>query len=305
MTRTYAVEDLRSWRKAGKKIDPPIHLGVFGDPVEHSLSPRMQNAALRDCEIAMQYAAFHIRASELAEALSLAQANEFLGLNLTIPHKIAAMSLVTRCDGLAQKIGAINTVQIRDEQLIGFNTDAPAFSRAIREIFAVDLRDLRVLVLGAGGAGRAIAWQCATENSERLVVANRDVEKADALVEELRPHFAGPRVLGPVARIQAIPLAEESVRLQIAHTDLVVNATNVGLAANDVSPIAGHLLAPHLFVFDTVYRDGRTPLLRAAEVAGARACDGRVMLMHQGAMSFEIWFNRSAPRAAMRNALAS
>jgi shikimate dehydrogenase len=297
----YTLDDLRSWQT--RRVDPPVRLGIYGDPVEHSLSPGMQNAALRHYEIAMQYAAFHIRPIELGEAFTLVGQNNFVGLNLTAPHKIAALPLMDDCDSIARKIGAINTVCIRDGELIGFNTDALAFSRGVREAFSVDLRDLRVLLLGAGGAGRAIAWQCASENSERLVIANRDVGKAKALVEELRPHFSGPRVLGPVARVQPVPLNDESMRTQISNTDLIVNATNVGLAASDSSPIPSHLLAPHLLVFDTVCRDGKTLLVRAAEVAGARACDGRTMLLQQGAAAFELWFDRSAPEQAMHDAL--
>jgi shikimate dehydrogenase len=304
MTMIYALEHLRKWA-VSPEMDPPIGLGIFGDPIEHSLSPQIQNAALRSCEIAVQYAAFRIQPNDLAEALSLVRQSGFVGLNLTVPHKIAAVALMDSCDATARKVGAINTVCIRDGKLIGFNTDAPAFSRAVRKVFSVDLRDLRVLLLGAGGAGRAIAWQCANENSERLVVANRDVSKAEALVEELRPHFSGPRVLGPVARVQAIPLSDESLRHQIPHTDLIINATSVGLAAGDRSPIAANLLAPHLFVFDIVYRDGKTPLVRAAEIAGARACDGRTMLVEQGVAAFELWFNRPAPEQAMHAAIAS
>lgn len=300
----YTLDELRNWSATTGEADPPIRLGIFGDPIEHSLSPAMQNAALRHYGMAMQYAAFDIRADELGDALTFAGQDNFVGLNLTVPHKIAALSLTDDSDEMARKIGAINTVCIRDRKLIGFNTDALAFSRAVRKVFSVDLRDLRVLLLGAGGAGRAIAWQCANENSERLVIANRDVSKAEALVEELRAHFSGPRVLGPVARVQAVPLNDESLRVQIPHTDLIINATNIGLAAGDRSPIAAHLLAPHLFVFDIVYRDGKTSLVRAAEIAGARACDGRAMLVQQGAAAFELWFNRPAPVEVMRAAIA-
>jgi shikimate dehydrogenase len=296
----YTLDHLRNWREAAGNVDPPIRLGIFGDPVEHSLSPEMQNAALRHCGMTVHYGAFHIRANELAEALSLAQQNNFLGLNLTVPHKIAALPLMNRCDEIAKKIGAINTVKMAEGEETGFNTDAVGFSRAVREMFSVDLRDLRVLLLGAGGGGRAIAWQCALENCERFVIANRDLEKAKALIEELRPHLSGPRVLGPVARVEAAPMGDDALRFQIANTDLLVNATNVGLSPAEASPIAAHLLAPHLFVIDTVYRDGVTPLVRAAEAAGARAGDGRTMLLHQGALAFEIWFNRAAPIEVMR-----
>ncbi len=299
----YTLEHLRSWPEIMRDIDPPIRLGIFGDPVAHSLSPAMQNAALRAMGVPMQYAAFRIRADELSEALALVRKHDFLGLNLTVPHKIAALDLVDHLDELADKIGAINTVEIAQGKQTGFNTDAPAFSRAVREMFSVDLRDMRVLLLGAGGAARAIACQCARENSERLVIANRDLEKAKLLVAQLRPHFRGPRVLGPVARLDAIPLSDNSLRFQLANTDLVVNATSLGLSPTDPSPVAAHLLAPHLLVFDSVYRADKTALMRAAETAGARACDGLSMLLHQGAAAFEIWFNQTAPIDIMRAAV--
>ncbi len=300
----YTLEDLRNWPKAARDIEPPIRLGILGDPVAHSLSPQMHNAALRDYGTSVQYAAFHVRAEELAEALSLARQNNFVGLNLTVPHKIAAVALMDGCDEMTKNIGAINTVRFRADCIYGCNTDCTGFSRAVREAFSVDLRDLRVLLLGSGGAARAIAFQCALENSERLVMANRDVGKALPLVAELRPHFSGPRVLGPVARIDAIPLTDDALRFQIANTDLLVNATTLGLNPTDSSPIGAPALAPHLLVFDTVYRSGQTALVRAAEAAGARACDGRAMLLHQGAGAFEIWFNRAAPLESMRAAIA-
>ena len=185
----------------------------------------------------------------------------------------------------------------------GFNTDGRGFSRAIREEFSVDLRDLRVLVLGAGGAARAIALQCARENCERLVIANRTFEKAKALAEELRDFFAGPKVLGPVPRLQAIPWEEAAFRFQIANLDLIVNATPLGLNRADASPLPARLLAPHLMIYDTIYSNHRTPFVSAAIEAGARAANGLSMLLHQGALAFEIWFGRDAPIDAMRKAL--
>jgi shikimate dehydrogenase len=299
----YTLHHLQTWREATAQVNPPIRLGVFGDPVEHSLSPEIQNAALRQAGLAIQYASFHIRATELSDALRLARENNFIGVNLTHPHKVAAVELVAQCDELARNIGAINTVFQSGGEFIGFNTDASGFSRALREAFSVDLRDLRVLLLGAGGAARAIAFQCALENCERLAIANRDPVRAAELVEGLRPHFSGPRVLGPVARLEAVPLRESLLRFQIANSDLVVNATSRGSSAHDSAILGPHLLAPHLFVFDVVYRAGKTPLVRAAEEAGARACDGRGMLLHQGAAAFEIWFSCPAPLEAMRAAL--
>jgi shikimate dehydrogenase len=295
----YTLADLRKW----EEIDPPIRLGILGDPVTHSLSPQMQNAALKSCKIDMQYARFQISPDDLQGALDLIRQLNFVGVNLTTPHKIAASKLMEEIDDNARRIGAINTVRVDTAKLRGYNTDGRGFARAVRQEFAVDLRDLGVMILGGGGVARAIALQCACENCERLVIANRTFVTAEKLAEELREYFAGPRVLGPVPRLQAIPWEEAAIRFQIAHLDLIVNATLLGLNRTDPSPIPARLLAPHLMVYDTVYREGRTPFVAAAIEAGARAASGFSMLLHQGAFAFEIWFECEAPIEAMREAL--
>jgi shikimate dehydrogenase len=303
-TDRYTLADLENWRKAPRQKDERIRLGIFGDPVAHSLSPPMQNAALKHCGIDMDYARFHIRANELASALSFLRELDFVGINLTVPHKIAGMNLLDNADASAKEIGAVNIIKIDEGKLIGFNTDGHGFSRAVREEFSVDLRDLRVLVLGAGGAGRAIAVQCAKESCERLVIANRTLEKAKKLADELHDFFAGPKVFGPVPRLQAIPWEESAIRFQIGNIDLIVNATPLGLNRVDISPVPARLLAPHLMVYDTIYSSARTPLVSAAIEAGARAANGLSMLLYQGALAFEIWFQREAPLEIMRTALS-
>src|SRR6266487_4479770 len=303
-TERYTLADLENWRRTAGDIDPPIRLGVFGDPVAHSLSPQMQNAALRASEIDMQYARFHVRPNELRSALLLLRRLDFVGINLTVPHKIAAFTQIDEADESATRAGAVNTIRVCDEKLIGSNTDGEGFLRAIRIEFAMDLRDLRVMIIGAGGGtGRAIAWQCALENCERLVLINRTLEKANALVKELRPFFSGPRVLGPTARIEAVAWDESTMRVQLADIDLIVNATPLGMNPSDPSPVPARLLAPHHIVFDCVYGSSETALLRAAEEAGARGANGLSMLLYQGALSFSLWFNREAPIEAMRAAL--
>jgi shikimate dehydrogenase len=297
----YNLADLQ--KGSLKKSRPPIRLGVLGHPVAHSLSPQMQNVALEKSGLEMRYARFEIAPDELQIALELLPGLDFVGVNLTVPHKIAALALVDEMDETARQVGAINTIKIERGKRRGFNTDGKGFSRAIREEFSVDLRDLRVLVFGAGGAARAIAFQCAKENCERLVIANRDFEKAKRLSEELRAFFAGPRVLGPVPRLQAIAADEAALRFQIANTDLVVNATPLGLNHGDTAPVPTRLLAPHLMLYDTVYAKGPTTFVSGAIEAGARAANGLSMLLHQGALAFEIWFDRAAPIEAMRKAL--
>jgi shikimate dehydrogenase len=297
----YTLADLKTWGEKGKS---PVRLGVFGDPVAHSLSPQMQNAALENLGLKECYGRFQIGAEELRTGLELIRRLNFAGINLTLPHKTTALSLVDEADGGARQSGAINTILVEGEKLLGFNTDGPGFLHAIRSEFSVDLRDLRVLLLGAGGgAGRAIALQCARENCERLVLVNRTFEKAQGLARELAPYFSGSRVLGPVARLQAIPWDETSLRFQLANTDLVVNATSVGMKRSDPPLFPACLLAPHLMVYDTIYTPARTPLLAAAADAGASGANGLSMLLHQGALSFEIWFGRKAPLDVMRAAL--
>ena len=304
-TDRYTLADLERWSEITRDVDPPIRLGVFGDPVAHSLSPEMQNAALREFEIKMQYARFHIRADELRSAVRFLRELDFVGINLTVPHKIAGLTHVDLADESASRCGAVNTVRLHENKLIGSNTDGEGFSRSVRSEFSIDLRDLRVMILGAGGGtGHAIAWQCALENCERLVLVNRTIEKTSAIVERLRSFFVEPRVLGPVARLEAVPWDEATVRAQLSDIDLIVNATPLGMNSSDPVPIPARLLLPHHIVFDCVYRPSKTALLRAADEAGARGANGLSMLLHQGALSFSIWFNREAPVEAMRSAIA-
>jgi shikimate dehydrogenase len=240
----------------------------------------------------------------LRSALRFLRSLDFVGVNLTVPHKIAGFGQIDKADESADRAGAVNTIRLRDRKLIGSNTDGEGFLRAIRSEFFVDLRDLRVLIIGAGGGtGRAIAWQCALENCERLVLANRTLEKANALAQQLRPFFMEARVLGPAARLEAVPWEESAMRTQLADIDLIVNATALGMNPSDPAPIPGRLIAPHHMVFDCVYGPSKTALLRAAEQAGARSANGISMLLHQGALSFSMWFDREPPIDAMRKAL--
>ena len=306
MKEFYTLNDLQNWSEVTAGTDPPIRLGVFGDPVEHSRSPEMQNAALQACGLPMSYARFRIRAEELETALRLLPTLKFVGVNLTIPHKIPAVQFMDELDGFAGSVGAINTVRVDGERLAGYNTDGAGFSRALRSDFSVDLRDLRVLLFGAGGgAGRSIAMQAAIEGCERLVLVNRTSEKARQLATELRPFFTDARVAAPVARLEAVPWEERALRFQIANTDLIVNATALGMRRSDPPLLLSSLLAPHLMVYDTVYATGRTPLLAAAAEAGATGANGLSMLLHQGALAFETWFDRDSPLAEMRAAITS
>lgn len=260
MQDVYTLEELRH------RADETLRLGVIGDPVAHSLSPQMMNAALDACGLPHRYARFHIRANELRECLTLMRERDFIGVNVTVPHKIAAVEAMNYVNDVVDAIGAVNTVQFRHGQLRGFNTDGIGFAKAVREEFGADLRDLSVVILGGGGAARAIQHVC-----ERVRVWTR--------------HDSGKPA--------------DAIR----DADLIVNATPIGLNASDPPLLTrGHFRRDQL-IFDTIYSPARTKLMEEAAAAGARVANGLSMLLHQGAAAFEIWFNRRAPIDAMRAAL--
>jgi shikimate dehydrogenase len=300
----YTFDDLRTWPQATGGIQPPPRLSVFGDPVAHSLSPQMHNPGLLEAAIDAQYVRLQILPSQLKEALQELKTQDFIGTNLTIPHKATAIESMDDIDETARHIGAVNTVLVEDGQLIGFNSDGPGFARAIREEFSIDLHDLRIMILGAGGgAGKAVAVQAAMDHCERLVLVNRTAEKAEALAAELAPFFKNDRLVGPMERLEAIPWDDRTLAPQMDHIDLIVNATSLGMKRSDPELLPASLIQPHHFVYDMVYSPARTHLVSQAKNAGARATNGLSMLLHQGAISFEYWFNREAPLEAMRKGL--
>lgn len=301
---SYTLADLKSG--AADDLAPPARLAVFGDPVAHSLSPQLHNPALLAAGIDAQYIRLHITGAEFTEALRTIRDLGFIGTNCTIPHKFNALAAMDEVDELARKLGVVNTVVFEGDQMIGFNSDGPGFVRAIREEFNVDLRDLRVLILGAGGgAGRAVATQCAVEGCERLVLVNRTAEKALSLKQDLTPYFDDDRLQGAHDRLEAIEWEESALAPQIGDIDLIVNASCVGMKRTDAALLPAHLLAPHHLVYDMIYSPPRTRLLTDAASMGARTANGLSMLLHQGAISFECWFNRQAPLEAMRKGLKS
>ena len=232
----YTLADLRDWPAATVHAGPPLRLAVLGDPIAHSASPPMHNAALMAANIAARYTRLHIRPDELADALRLMIRAGFIGCNLTLPHKVAVLPLLDQVDAHAAALGAVNTVRVQgDGRLQGFNTDGPGFGQAVRADFGVDLRDLRVLILGAGGgAGRALAAQCALAGCPRLKLVNRTVEKIHALAETLQGRCANP------AQISVLAWETSIVATALEDVDLVVNASTVGLKTGGRFAVGGH-----------------------------------------------------------------
>ncbi len=281
----------------------PPGFAVIGYPVAHSLSPAFQLAALQACQREETYVRIEIPPEELPAAVLAMKQLPLRGWNITLPHKHAMLDLVDEPQESAISLGAVNTVLNEDGQLIGWNTDGEGWKRAIREQFQLDIRDLRILIIGAGGAGSALARQAAIEHCQRLVVANRTPETAESLVGELSDAFDNDRLLGADAPVKAISCREEDLERELDTIDLVVNASSLGLKPADPSVLPQHLIQPHHCVYDTIYRSRPTRLIENARLAGARAADGLSMLLHQGAISFELWTGEDAPLDVMRQAL--
>ena len=302
---TFTLADLEARAGGRGPIPPEVRLAVLGSPVEHSLSPVMHNAALEALGSPVCYAKIECPPEHLAEAVEAARRADFLGLNLTIPHKFEALKLCSELDDTARQLGAVNTLLFDGTRTAGFNTDGPGLVRAIREVFSFDLRDLRVMVLGAGGgAGSAAALQCALEKCPRLVLVNRTENKAHDIARRVTELLHTDRLEGPEDPVTVIPLEESALREQLTRTDLVINATSLGMKRTDPRLIPAAILTPDLMVYDMVYRPSVTRLLEDAKNAGARTANGLSLLLHQGALSLEIWLNRPAPLDVMRAALA-
>jgi shikimate dehydrogenase len=298
MKAVYTLADLQAWESVTVDEQPPLRLAVIGDPVAHSASPPMHNAALAACGIDARYCRLHLRAEELEVALKLLPAKGFIGINCTIPHKAAVLAAVDEADEGARRAGGVNTVVVGpDGKLRGSSTDGPGLARAVREQFGIELSDVRVLVLGAGGgAGRAVAMQCAIGGAPRLTLVNRSVEKLQPLQEAVGAIY-------PQSQLVLAPWDDTSLDRALKESDLVVNCSALGMSKGDPSPIPAALLASRHLLYDTIYTAGKTPLMLAADQAGARSANGLSMLLHQGALSFEIWFQREAPVEVMRSAL--
>ncbi len=301
MAEFFTFEQLQDWDRCGSAVVPPARLAVIGDPVAHSKSPQMHNPALRACGIDASYIRVQVPPGRVREAFGLFARHGFLGVNITIPHKFEALEAVDEVDPLARRLGAVNTLVIREGRLSGFNTDGPGFLRSVREAFAAEVADLRVLILGAaGGAGRAVAVQSVLAGCRHLVLANRSADKLQPLLGELHGLASG-------LNLQTCALDPQALGQALPDVDVLVNATSVGMKAGDPPLLPAAALTARHCVYDMVYRaGGETALVTAARAAGARHADGMSLLLHQGAISFEHWFpGVSAPLEVMRAGLAA
>lgn len=257
--------------------------GIFGDPVEHSLSPLIHNEAFRQLGLDYCYVPFHVKKEKLKEATEGIRALNIKGVNITLPHKEAIIPLMDELSEEALHIGAVNTVLNIDGSLKGFNTDTEGFIVSLKEE-RVSLSGKNILVLGAGGAAKAVIYGILREGG-RVYIFNRTRQKAQAIKEKFRDF----------GFIEVVETIDESI---IKIMQLVVNATSLGLKKDDPMPLSPHLLKPEHIYCDIVYPE--TPLMKEAEKIGCKVIGGTGMLLWQAAFAFQIWTERQAPVEVMK-----
>ena len=267
--------------------------GVIGDPIEHTLSPTIHNAAFNHLKLDFVFLAFHVKAADLENAIRGMRGLGIHGLNVTMPHKSTVIAYLDEVDPNVKFLGSANTILNKEGKLSGFNTDGDGALKALRENGA-ELSEKKVLLLGAGGAAKAVAFALAQEAGE-LAILNRAAEKAAVLANALNRVF-GKKIVGGA-------LSPSAVQKNLQDADILVNATSVGMHPNiNQTLVAPQWLKPNLTVMDIVYNPVETKLAKDAKAAGSKVISGVEMLIYQGAASFEIWTGRSAPIEIMRKA---
>jgi shikimate dehydrogenase len=265
---------------------------IIGDPVQHSLSPVIHNAAFNEVGLNLVYVAFNVGVTELKDAILGAKTLGIHGLNITMPHKHSVMNYLDKINMTAKNIGAVNTILNKNGILIGYNTDGAGAMLALKEN-GICTEEKKLVLLGAGGAAKAIAYQAAQE-VEELVILNRTVEKAKQLAKILQSFNA--KVIGKM-------LSNNVLYKELTTANILVNATSVGMYPdNNNSPVPSDLLTSDLCVMDIIYNPLNTKLLNDAKYAGAKTITGVDMLIYQGAVAFEIWTKCTAPVEVMKKA---
>lgn len=270
---------------------------VLGSPVSHSLSPQMQNAALQAMGMNAVYLPFEVTPDRLSCVLDGMRFMGFAGANLTIPLKEKAFSILPpeRLDGEARRFRAVNTVVFQPDGLHGHNTDGIGFLRDLRESLGVTPAGREVMIVGCGGAGRAVAIACAADGAARLLLANRTVERARKVAQD---------VLRVAPGIEITVLEENDWTRAARGADIIAQCSSLGMRPRDHSPLPASAFRPGQAAYDLVYVVPRTPFMGNAESAGAACANGLGMLLHQGAASLSLWMGREPDVEIMRRTLA-
>ena len=265
---------------------------LIGHPVAHSFSGAMQQAAFDALGIDARYELWDRRQIDLAEAIAQLRGEEFLGANITIPHKEHVVPLVDKLTEDAQATGAVNVISREGGKLIGHTTDVAGFKTALTKLVGRQKMPRQAVVLGAGGAARAVVYGLITDGFQRIVVFNRHLHRGEALVR----HFSKS---ASHMDLRAMPWHESVLEAEISKTKVVINATSIGMVPGE-TPVPAELLPPDLMVLDLIYNPPLTQLLKDAAIARDATLGGELMLLHQGARAFELWTGKTAPIEVMQ-----
>jgi shikimate dehydrogenase len=273
-------------------------IGLIGNPVEHSISPKLHNTLCKHFNLDMVYLPFQVLPKDIVKVIDAFRALNILGFNVTIPHKSEIVNLIDDISEEALLMGAVNTVKNVDGRLKGFNTDGEGFARGLKAE-GIDVKGMKVVVLGAGGAARAVAIKLAQDGAEQIIILNRSQEKAQTLSNLIND------------KVKAISnydeLSEESLMRHSNNCDMIINTTPIGMWPHiSQSPISNRYIFKNKpVVYDLIYNPIKTEFLRIAEQASCRTINGLGMLVYQGIYAFEIWNQISVPNSLTRKIINS
>ncbi|MHB8481502.1 MAG: shikimate dehydrogenase [Nitrospiria bacterium] len=271
-------------------------VAIIGHPVFHSLSPQMHQAAFDALGLDYCYIPFDIFPKDLEQAVLSLKLLGFRGFNVTVPHKEKMVPLMDRLSPEASIIGAVNTVLIHKGKLSGFNTDGPGFIESLKKEWGFFPKNRKIVLLGAGGAARAVATQLCFEKVKSIGIVNRSPSRRLILKEQLNQYF-------PEIEILTFSNQETGLKTFIHHSDLLINATSLGLHAGDPSPCPSDYFYRGLRVYDLIYNPPLTPFLKKAKIKGCRILNGSGMLVYQGALAFKIWTGKMPSVSLMAKAI--
>lgn len=274
-------------------------IGLIGYPLKHSISPYFQQAALDFYQLDIRYEKWETRPEELVSAIKKLREPGNIGANITVPYKEAALPLLDEVDNTASLIGAVNTIVKKNDRLLGLNTDAHGFIEALYKEGHFEPEGKRAVVLGAGGAARAVSFTLLQEKISLLTIINRNFERAKALADSLRRYISDTRL---ETEVVALPWQTLTFPQTFDHCQLIVNCTTIGMkhsSQEGKSPLSIEVIPRGVLVYDLVYNPCPTPLLQLAQRAGANILSGLAMLVYQGASSFELWTGKKAPIGIM------
>lgn len=268
-------------------------LGIIGYPISHTLSPLMHNTAIKELGLDYIYLPFEVKKENIALAIGGLKGLGIGGINVTIPHKESVIPYLDTLDDSAGLIGAVNTIKLEDGSLKGYNTDGLGFLKSLKTDAQEEAKEKNIIIMGAGGAARAIAIQMALEEAKSITIANRTVERGMELAEHINAK----------CKVKAISLNDSSLIEYFRRADIIINTTSVGMKDSDTPLFPYDYISDRHLVCDIVYKPIETKLLKEASARGAKFLNGLGMLVYQGSLSFKIWTGHEMPVEIVRKVL--